>query len=60
MIFKLACGDVMPGCSTRFENHNRTDLINEVTQHAANAHGIRSITADILSAIDGSIQTVAA
>lgn len=59
MIFKLACGDVMPGCSTRFENTNRADLMNDVAQHAAAAHGITSITPEIFTAIDSRIQSTA-
>jgi predicted small metal-binding protein len=59
MIFKLACGDIMPGCSTRFESSDRTDLMNDVARHAADAHGISTITPDVLTAIEGRIQTIA-
>ncbi len=30
MTFKLACGDVMPGCEARFENADRDVLMREV------------------------------
>ena len=60
MIFKLACGDVMPGCSARFENSDRTDLMDDVARHAADAHGIRTITPEVLTAIDSRIETIAA
>lgn len=59
MIFKLACGDVMPGCSARFENTSRAALMNDIAQHAGTDHGITSITPDITAAIDSHIQTVA-
>lgn len=59
MIFKLACGDIMPGCSTRFESSSRSDLMADLAQHAEAAHGLSTITPDILSAIDSRIQTVA-
>ncbi|SDS35068.1 Predicted small metal-binding protein [Friedmanniella luteola] len=59
MIFKLACGDVMPGCSARFENTNRAHLMNDIAQHAATHHGITTITPDITAALDNHIQTAA-
>lgn len=59
MIFKLACGDIMPGCSARFENPSRSDLLDAVAQHAAADHGLTTITPDVLSAIDGRIQVAA-
>ena len=40
-MFKLACGDVMPGCSARFENSSRDALLGQVATHAATHHGDR-------------------
>ena len=37
MTFKLACGDVMPGCSARFENTDKNQMLSEVAAHAAAA-----------------------
>ena len=55
MIFKLACGDVMPGCAAHFENANRDRLMSDVADHAAAAHGITTITPGILTAIESRI-----
>lgn len=55
MIFKLACGDVMPGCAARFESHDRDQLMGEVAGHAATAHGITTITPDIRASIESMI-----
>jgi predicted small metal-binding protein len=54
-MFKLACGDVMPGCAARFENSDRAAMLAEVAGHAASAHGISEITPEVLAAVEGKI-----
>jgi predicted small metal-binding protein len=56
MTFKLACGDVMPGCSAHFENSSRDALLTDVARHAAAAHGITDITPDILRTVNSKVQ----
>ncbi|ROR91493.1 DUF1059 domain-containing protein [Nocardioides aurantiacus] len=55
MIFRLACGDVMPGCAASFENTDKSLLLEEVARHAAADHGIAEITPEMLAAVDGKI-----
>lgn len=55
MTFKLACGDVMPGCVARFENTDRDDLLQQVAAHAAEAHGITDITPEVLRAVESKV-----
>jgi len=55
MTFKLACGDVMPGCSSQFESTDRDTLMAQVGAHAASAHGITDVTPEIFEAIDSRI-----
>lgn len=57
MTFKLACGDVMPGCASRFENDSKDELMNDVAAHAKSDHGITEITPEIASAVESKIQT---
>jgi predicted small metal-binding protein len=59
MTFKLACGDVKPGCSARFETNDRDQLLAQVGGHAAEAHGITEITPDILAAVEDKIVVAA-
>ena len=59
MTFKLACGDVMPGCSAHFENSSRDALMTDVARHAAAAHGITDLTPEIFSAVDSHIRVAA-
>jgi predicted small metal-binding protein len=54
-MFKLACGDVMPGCTARFESSDRGELLGQVAQHAAGAHGITEITPPVLAAVESKI-----
>lgn len=58
-MFKLACGDVMPGCSARFENPDRDQLMAEVAAHAAADHGITVITPDVADAVGQKISFAA-
>ncbi|CAN5660697.1 hypothetical protein BH11ACT8_BH11ACT8_12370 [soil metagenome] len=55
MTFKLACGDVMPGCSARFEDESRDGLLGQVAAHAADAHGIDEITPDVRAAVESRV-----
>jgi predicted small metal-binding protein len=59
MTFTLACGDVMPGCSARFESTDRDQLLSDIGSHAATVHGITSITPGMLSTIEGKIAVAA-
>jgi predicted small metal-binding protein len=55
MTFRLACGDVMPGCSARFESTVRDRLMSQIGAHAAEEHGITTITPDIPRAVQSRI-----
>jgi predicted small metal-binding protein len=55
MTFKLACGDVMPGCAARFETDSKDVLMQQVAAHAAQEHGITEVTPDIAQAVEGKI-----
>jgi predicted small metal-binding protein len=59
MIFKLACGDVMPGCAARFESRDRDTLMGAVVGHAASAHGMTNLTDDVLASIQSKIAVAA-
>ena len=54
-MFKLACGDVMPGCPARFESTDRDQLLEQVATHAAESHGIVELTPDVVRAVESKI-----
>ena len=58
MTFRLVCGDVMPGCNARFEDESREQILDDVAQHAREAHGVTDVTPEILRQIGGNITVV--
>ena len=55
MKFKLSCGDAVPGCSARFEDESRDRILEQVTVHAREAHGVTDVTPEMLTAIGANI-----
>ena len=55
MKFKLSCGDAVPGCSARFEDESRDRILEQVTVHAREDHGVTDITPEMLAAIGANI-----
>ena len=55
MKFKLACGDAMPGCSARFEEDSREQILEQVAVHAREAHGVTDVTPEMLEMIGANI-----
>ena len=55
MKFKLSCGDAMPGCSARFEDESRDRILEQVSVHAREAHGVTDVTPEMLTAIGANI-----
>ncbi len=55
MTFKLACGDVMPGCSARFEDETQEGLLDQVATHAAADHDIAEISPEVKAAVEAKI-----
>lgn len=55
MKFKLSCGDAMPGCSARFEDESRDRILEQVSVHAREAHGVAEVTPEMLEAIGANI-----
>ena len=57
MKFKLPCGDAMPGCSARFEEDSRDLILEKVSVHAREDHGVQDVTPEMLEAIGANIVT---
>ncbi|WP_323792942.1 DUF1059 domain-containing protein [Nocardioides sp.] len=54
-MFRLACGDVMPGCAARFEDETQQGLLGQVVEHAGAEHQITEITPEIQAAVESRI-----
>jgi len=55
MKFKLSCGDAVPGCSARFEDESRDVILEQVSLHAREAHGVVDVSPEMLEAIGANI-----
>jgi predicted small metal-binding protein len=54
----FACGDVVPGCEARWVCNTEDEILVEVAAHAASAHGLTELPADVVRLVHGSIVPV--
>ena len=57
---QFCCGDVVPGCTARFQGSNEEEILQQVEAHARKDHGMTSIPATILTQVRSKIQDVRA
>lgn len=48
---ELRCGDIMEGCSAKFEGETIDDIIKQAAKHAHDEHGIADITPEVQQAV---------
>ena len=58
MKYQLSCGDAVPGCSARFEEDSKERILELVTVHAMQDHGVPEVGPEMLEAIAGNIVEV--
>jgi predicted small metal-binding protein len=51
----FSCGDVVPGCEAHWERENEADILSAVAQHAADAHGMTSVSAELVDAVRAAV-----
>ncbi|QYF73055.1 DUF1059 domain-containing protein [Cryobacterium sp. PAMC25264] len=54
----FACGDVVPGCAASWVSSTDDEILVLVAQHAATAHGITTVTPELVESITNRIVTV--
>jgi predicted small metal-binding protein len=54
----FACGDVVPGCAASWVSTTDDEILVLVAQHAATAHGITTVTDELVASITDRIVTV--
>ncbi len=54
---KLACGDVVPGCKYVAEATTEDQLLQQVAKHAAESHGLKEVTPELLTKVKSVIKT---
>jgi predicted small metal-binding protein len=57
---QFSCGDVVPGCTAKFTYATQEEILEAVAVHASDAHGIREVTPELVSAVSSHIQEVPA
>jgi len=53
----FACGDVVPGCDARWVCSTEDEVLVEVAQHAADAHGLTEVPPALVDAVRAAIVT---
>lgn len=56
----FACGDVVPGCTARWEEPSDEAVLTRVADHAAAVHGLVEVPAELVAAVRASIRTTPA
>lgn len=56
----FACGDVVPGCTARWEEPSDEAVLARVADHAAVVHGMMEVPAELVAAVRASIRTTPA
>ena len=59
MTYTIACGDVMPGCSSVLTGESREAVMAAVAQHAEADHGVTEIDDATRQQVDGAIRETA-
>jgi predicted small metal-binding protein len=49
--FSFSCGDVIPGCASRFHAETEAGLIDLVSAHAAAEHGLAEIPPEVVEQV---------
>ena len=54
------CGDVVPGCTARFEAPTEDEILMQVAEHAKSGHGIPEVPTELVEKIRALIREVPA
>jgi len=53
----LRCGDLMAGCQHVVRGATEEDVLRQAAKHAAEAHDIKEVTADLAAKVKSKIRT---
>lgn len=56
MSWTLACGDVLPGCTSVLTGETREAVLAAVASHAAQDHGVHDVDEPTLAAVSGALR----
>lgn len=58
LVKSFACGDVVPGCEARWVCSTDDEILVNVAAHAASAHGLQELPADVVQSVHKAIISV--
>ncbi len=58
IVKSFACGDVVPGCDARWVCSTEDEILVNVAAHAASAHGLEELPADVVRSVHKAIISV--
>jgi predicted small metal-binding protein len=53
----LSCGDIVEGCEFEASAPTEEQLLKQVSQHAAQKHGVKEVTPELSAKVKAAIQT---
>lgn len=53
---RIACGDVMPGCTWTASAASEEELVEKVVAHAAHDHGVAEVTPELAAKVKSAIK----
>lgn len=53
----IACGDLVDGCPFQASAATEEDLLQQVSQHAAQKHGVKEVTPELAARVKAAIET---
>ena len=58
MAKQFGCGDVVQGCKFTVTADNEQELLQQVAQHAASAHGIKEVSPELLAKVKAAVRDI--
>jgi predicted small metal-binding protein len=55
---QFACGDIVPGCTAKYQLATEEEILAAVAEHARDAHGIDAVPAEMVAEVRSRIQDV--
>jgi predicted small metal-binding protein len=53
---QLQCGDVVAGCKATFAAESEEEILKQVAEHAAHAHGVTDVSPELLGKVRSAIR----
>jgi predicted small metal-binding protein len=52
---EFKCGTIVPGCSTVFEGESESVILDQIADHARDAHGMHEVPPEVVDSIRANI-----